>query len=151
MDEFCYRQEDIAKAVGKSRSHVANLLRVLTLPDSVRLLIGSGQISLGHAKILVGVEGAEKLSRKILEKNLSVRDTEKFLSSATKNNEVKRNSDNKRQAKEDEKNESDIAIANLEKIASRVSGFNIEIKRAGRCRARYNTISFPGRTSKDTR
>ena len=84
INEFSYDQEKVAKFIGKSRSHVTNCLRLLSLPREVTELVESNKISQGHAKILVGLQNAYFLSRKIIDKNLSVRQTE-FLVRIFKN------------------------------------------------------------------
>jgi ParB family transcriptional regulator, chromosome partitioning protein len=75
-DEFKYSQEEIAKIVGKSRSHVANTLRLMKLPDGVQNFIRSGKISAGHARSLIGQLDPEALAQAIVEQGLSVRETE---------------------------------------------------------------------------
>ncbi len=75
-DEFKYAQDDIAKIVGKSRSHVANTLRLLKLPDSVQGFIRSGKISAGHARALLGQPDPEALAQAIVAQGLSVRQAE---------------------------------------------------------------------------
>ena len=79
IDEFSYDQEKVGKFIGKSRSHITNYLRLLGLPEAVLKLIETKKISPGHAKILVGLSNAEFVARKIVEKNLSVRQAEKFV------------------------------------------------------------------------
>ena len=79
IKEFSYDQEKVAKFIGKSRSHVANCLRLLNLPDNVLKLIEDKKLSAGHAKILVGLNNIEFLSKKIIEKNLSVRQAENLV------------------------------------------------------------------------
>ena len=79
IEEFSYDQEKVAEFIGKSRSHIANFLRLLVLPKSVLKLIESKKITPGHAKILVGLDNAEFVANKILEKNLSVRQAERFV------------------------------------------------------------------------
>jgi len=79
MDEFGYDQEKVAKFIGKSRAHVANCLRLLSLPRDVISFIESEKISQGHAKILVGLENAHIFAKKIIEKKLSVRQTENLV------------------------------------------------------------------------
>ena len=79
IQEFSYDQEKVAVFIGKSRSHIANSLRLLTLPDAVLRLIETKKITPGHAKILVGLDNAEFVANKILEKNLSVRQAESFV------------------------------------------------------------------------
>jgi len=79
MDEFGYDQEKVAKFIGKSRAHVANCIRLLTLPNDVIKLIETDQLSQGHAKILVGLENAYLFAKKIIEKKLSVRQSENLV------------------------------------------------------------------------
>ncbi len=79
IDDFSYDQEKVAKFIGKSRSHVSNCLRLLSLPTDVIKLIQSNKISQGHAKVLVGLENASFVANKILEKKLSVRQSENLV------------------------------------------------------------------------
>ena len=79
INEFSYDQEKVSKFIGKSRSNVTNCLRILSLPDEVLKLIENKKISAGHAKILVGLENAIFVAKKIIEKNLSVRQSENFV------------------------------------------------------------------------
>ena len=79
IDEFSYDQEKVSKFIGKSRSYITNTLRLLNLPDEVLKLVEEKKISAGHAKILVGLENALFIATKIIEKKLSVRQTENFV------------------------------------------------------------------------
>jgi ParB family chromosome partitioning protein len=79
IDDFSYDQEKVAKFIGKSRSHITNCLRLLTLPGAVLKLIELKKLSAGHAKILVGLDNAVFVANKIIEKNLSVRQSENFV------------------------------------------------------------------------
>ena len=79
IEEFSYDQEKVAEFIGKSRSHIANSLRLLALPEAVLKLIEIKKLTPGHAKILVGLENAEFVANKIIEKNLSVRQAENFV------------------------------------------------------------------------
>ena len=79
IDEFSYDQEKVSKFIGKSRSHITNSLRLLTLPDDVVKLIEKQKLTPGHAKILVGLENASFVANKIIEKKLSVRQAENFV------------------------------------------------------------------------
>jgi ParB family chromosome partitioning protein len=81
VDEFRHTQEDLARAVGKSRSHVANTLRLLGLPDSVKSLLTEGLISAGHGRALLTVEDPEGLARQVVAKGLNVRQTESLAKS----------------------------------------------------------------------
>ena len=92
IDDFNYDQEKVSKFIGKSRAHISNCLRLLSLPKEVIELIIEEKISQGHAKILVGLENAFFLAKKIIDKKLSVRQSEhlirvlKFNSNKTKKN-----------------------------------------------------------------
>ena len=79
IDDFSYDQEKVSKFIGKSRSHITNTLRLLTLPDEVIKLIETQKLTAGHAKILVGLNNANFVANKILEKKLSVRQAENFV------------------------------------------------------------------------
>lgn len=82
MDEFKHTQEDLARAVGKSRSHVANMMRLLALPQEVRDMVIGGEISAGHARALIGVPQAERIAREVVKQGLNVRQTEKLISAS---------------------------------------------------------------------
>ncbi len=79
MDEFGHTQEALAQHLGKSRSHVANTLRLLVLPDEVKAMLEQGQLSPGHARALLVANDPLALAREIVEKNLSVRETEDLV------------------------------------------------------------------------
>ncbi len=79
INEFSYDQEKVSKFIGKSRSYIANSLRILTLPEDVINLIETQKISAGHAKILVGLDNASFVANKIIENKFSVRQTENFV------------------------------------------------------------------------
>ena len=88
IDEFDYDQHKVSKFIGKSRTHVTNSLRLLSLPYEVILLIEENKISSGHAKVLVGLDNAHFLAKKIIEKKLSVRQAENLIR-ALKNSKAK--------------------------------------------------------------
>ena len=77
--DFSYDQEKVSKFIGKSRSYITNCLRILTLPSDVLNLIETKKISAGHAKILVGLENASFVAKKIVDSKLSVRQAENFV------------------------------------------------------------------------
>ena len=79
IDEFNYDQDKVSKFIGKSRAHVTNCLRLLSLPHEVIMLIEENKISQGHAKVLVGLDNAHFLAKKIIEKKLSVRQVENLI------------------------------------------------------------------------
>jgi ParB family chromosome partitioning protein len=76
MDRFGHTQEKLAEALSKSRSHIANLLRLLNLPDDVQAFVREGKISAGHARALITAPNAAELARQVISRNLSVRETE---------------------------------------------------------------------------
>lgn len=82
IDEFHHTQEEIGKLVGKSRSHIANLLRLLDLPPYVRALLAEGALSMGHARALATTPDPAKLADEVVEKGLSVRQTEQLAQEA---------------------------------------------------------------------
>ena len=79
IDDFSYDHDKVAKFIGKSRSHVSNCLRLLSLPKDVLELITLNKLSPGHAKILVGLENASFIAKKIIQKKLSVRQSENLV------------------------------------------------------------------------
>ncbi|SFD63619.1 ParB/RepB/Spo0J family partition protein [Roseivivax sediminis] len=78
MFKFGHTQEKLAEALGKSRSHIANLLRLLNLPEDVQALVSGGDLSAGHARALITAQDPSALARRVVDKKLSVRDTEKL-------------------------------------------------------------------------
>ena len=115
IDEFSYDQEKVSKFIGKSRSHITNSLRLLTLPLDVIKLIETQKLTAGHAKILVGLENANFIANKIIEKNLSVRQAENFVK-IFKNKKQKFSSDK------------DSNIRDLEMSVSNKVGLNVVIQ-----------------------
>ena len=79
IQEFSYDQDKVAQFIGKSRSHITNILRLLNLPNAVLRLVETKKLSPGHAKVLVGLDNAEFVATKIIEKSLSVRQAENFV------------------------------------------------------------------------
>jgi len=115
IDEFSYDQEKVSKFIGKSRSYIANALRLLSLPDEVVKLIESQKLSAGHAKILVGLENASFVANKIIENKFSVRQTENFVKLFK--NKIQKPSNLK-----------DANIMHLEMSIVNKVGLNVEIK-----------------------
>ena len=79
MEEFANTQEDLARVVGKSRSHVANIMRLLSLPDGVKVLLQNGSLSAGHGRALLGSEDPEALAQTVVRRGLNVRQTEALV------------------------------------------------------------------------
>src|SRR3546814_10844885 len=79
IDEFGHTQEALGRLVHKSRSHVANLLRLLDLPEKVRGYVASGELDMGHARALIKSDDPEALALEVINRDLSVRETEKLV------------------------------------------------------------------------
>jgi ParB family transcriptional regulator, chromosome partitioning protein len=79
MDEFAHTQEDLGKVVGKSRSHVANMMRLLALPEPIKAMVQAGELTAGHARALLTAEDPLALARKVVELGLNVRQTEDLV------------------------------------------------------------------------
>ena len=126
IEDFSYDQEKVSKFIGKSRSHIANSLRLLTLPDDVVKLIETQKLTAGHAKILVGLKNATFVAAKIIEKKLSVRQAENFV-------KIFKNKKNKLST------EKDSNIIALELSISNKIGLNVDIKNSKRNKGK---ISF---------
>lgn len=82
IDEFGHTQEALARLVGKSRSHIANLMRLLDLPDDVQALVTEERLTMGHARALLGASDPSTLAHKVVTSEMSVRDTEKLVKAA---------------------------------------------------------------------
>lgn len=79
MDRFGHTQEKLAEALNKSRSHIANLLRLLTLPDQIQDWVKEGKLTAGHARALITAPNAVQLARRVMDRNMSVRETEEMV------------------------------------------------------------------------
>lgn len=86
MSEYHYTQDALSKIIGKSRSYIANMVRLLTLPTNVQDLVKDGKLSAGHARVLVGSPNALSLSEEIILKGLSVRQTEQMMTKSARQN-----------------------------------------------------------------
>jgi ParB family transcriptional regulator, chromosome partitioning protein len=121
MDDFDYTQNDLSKIIGKSRSHVANTLRLLKLPDLTRQMLIDGRLSAGHARALIGVDDPDSLAQKVVALGLSVRDLEKLVQSPEKTDERKKTVINTK----------DADTLALEKILTDLLGLKVTIKNVG--------------------
>tara|TARA_B100000614_G_scaffold251668_1_gene263487 strand:+ start:72 stop:905 length:834 start_codon:yes stop_codon:yes gene_type:complete len=126
IDEFSYDQEKVSKFIGKSRSYITNTLRLLNLPSDVLKFVEEKKITAGHAKILVGLDNASFIASKIIEKKLSVRQTENFVKIFKKKSYKKALS-------------KDPNIKNLEESLIDKIGLNVSIKNDKRNKG---TITF---------
>ena len=115
IDEFFYDQQKVSQFIGKSRSYITNSLRILSLPQEVLNFVENKKISVGHAKILVGLDNAEFIANKIIEKKLSVRQAENFVKIFKKKPSFKNR-------------EKDPNINDLERSIIDKTGLNVSIK-----------------------
>jgi ParB family chromosome partitioning protein len=133
--EFKHSQEDIAKVVGKSRSHVANTMRLLKLSDAVKAYISSGKLTAGHARMLIGHSNAEELAEEIVRRDLNVRQVEAMA-----------RKDGRQQAREVKRTGrmKDADTEALEQRLTDVLGLNVIIEHrdngSGRLEVRYRTL-----------
>ena len=137
MSEFSYAQNDLAKIIGKSRSHVANTLRLLKLPAGVRSFVEDGRLSAGHARALLSVAEPEKIARMAVEQGLSVRDVERL---AQRDQEPAADSAARPRAVKAAKDPDTLA---LEKALEDVLGLIVKIEHGGNggeVRIRYKTL-----------
>ena len=123
IDQYKHSQADVAQFVGKSRPHIANTLRLLQLPDSVKALINTGQLTAGHARALVGQPNAEELARDIVNRGLNVRQVEALTQPK----------DGKPQARAGKgKSRKDADTMALERRISDALGLNVTIEHRGK-------------------
>jgi len=117
IDIYNYTQEDLASVIGKSRSYIANILRLTNLPLTVQEYLASGQLTIGHARALIGSDNAEKIAVLIIERGLSVRQTEDLLKQK-----------NTGTIPSQKTNAKDQNILNLEKTITDAIGLKVEIQ-----------------------
>jgi ParB family chromosome partitioning protein len=144
MRDFAYTQADLAKVLGKSRSHVANTLRLLNLPASLKAKVSAGLLSAGHARALLSVRDPEAVAALIIEKGLSVRDVERLAQEETE--EVMPQLEHKSRGGAPVSKvsiEKDADTRALEKTLSDALGLVVEIDHSGESgelRIRYKTL-----------
>ncbi len=125
MERFGYTQDQLAEAIGKSRSHLANTLRLLKLPVSVQDLVRQGSLSAGHARALVGREDAEALALHIVKEGLTVREVEALVQTDAAAAVAAANSNSGRQPRE-----KDADTRAFEKEMTDTLGLKVEVKRS---------------------
>ena len=136
--EHGYTQNDLGEIIGKSRSHVANSLRLLKLPDPVRDMLASGALSAGHARALVPTSDPVGLAKAIVAKGLSVRDAERMAQ-----NDIKAQSDPDHGRKEAARDEKDADTVALERTLSDSLGLDVTVSHkanGGYLRINYKTL-----------
>lgn len=136
MDEFSHTQEVLSTIVGKSRSHIANTLRLLTLPEDVKDLVKENKISAGHVRALVGLDNASALAKKIIEKDLNVRQVENMVSKQKESKKEKISAKTKMQL---------LDIKDIEKGVTKHLGLKVKISPnkmgGGKVVLNYDSIS----------
>ncbi len=135
VSEFSYSQNDLAKVIGKSRSHVANTMRLLRLPETVKDYLADGSLTAGHARALITADDAEALARRIVEEGLNVREAEALT-------QAPREQASERKAKS--KPEKDADTRALEKSLGDTLGLGVEISHrdngSGTVKISYKTL-----------
>ncbi|WP_375612765.1 MULTISPECIES: ParB/RepB/Spo0J family partition protein [unclassified Bartonella] len=132
LNEHDYTQVDLAQVIGKSRSHVANTLRLLKLPEKVQQFLTDGQLSAGHARCLITVDDPQNLAEKIIREGLSVRQTE-ILAYEQANPKTKKRTNT----------EKDAETKSLEKLLADVIGMKVIIrhgKKGGDLKIHYSSL-----------
>tara|TARA_Y100000590_G_scaffold212573_1_gene240915 strand:- start:3398 stop:4243 length:846 start_codon:yes stop_codon:yes gene_type:complete len=126
VDDFNYNQEKLSKFIGKSRSYIANSLRLLTLPEDVLLMVEQEKLSAGHARSLIGLNNSYEIAKQIVQKNLSVRQSEALSKKfRTKNFKLV--------------SKKDSNILDLQKVLEEKTGLNVSINNK---KNNTGTISF---------
>ena len=126
IDEFNYNQDKVSKFAGKSRSHIANSLRLLSLPEDILIMVEKGNLTAGHARALIGVNNSSVIAKKIVERKLSVRQAEQ-LAKQFKDKKLKLVS------------KKDANILDLQKVLEEKMGLNVSINNK---KNNTGTISF---------
>jgi len=132
--EYGYSQNDLSKIIGKSRSHIANTIRLARLPDSVKALLASGELTAGHGRALLSVKDPEALARRIIERGMTVRDVERIANEDDKAEKAPQVA---------KRREKDPDTRALEKAIEDVLGLSVSIthgSRGGELKIKYRTL-----------
>ncbi|WP_339759505.1 ParB/RepB/Spo0J family partition protein [uncultured Hoeflea sp.] len=138
--QYGYTQNDLGEVIGKSRSHVANSLRLLKLPDEVRTMLAEGALSAGHARAIVSTSDPVRLARKIADEGLSVRDAEKLAQKDADQSNRPEGLETKSGNRSDDKDADTIA---LERSLSDVLGLKVQLAhkgQGGQLRIEYKSL-----------
>jgi ParB family chromosome partitioning protein len=138
--EYGYSQNDLSKIIGKSRSHIANTLRLARLPDSVKAMLASGELTAGHGRALLSVKDPEALARRIVERGMTVRDVERIAGEDNKSNTALETDISPQMMRRREKDPDTRA---LEKAIEDVLGLSVSIthgSRGGELKIKYRTL-----------
>lgn len=138
MTRFGHTQEKLAQALGKSRSHIANLLRLLTLPEAVKQSVQNGELSAGHARALVTAADPIRLAQEIMRRGLSVRETEKLVKDAANPKPPKSNNEGRAGSRV----EKDADTKALEADLSAALGMKVAINHAAGKESGVVSVSY---------
>lgn len=130
IDEFMYNHEDIAKSIGKSRSYISNLLRLVSLPECIQDYLKNGKLSMGHARALINVKENEIIAEKIINESLSVRETESLVKTISISNKLCDITEIDK--KKNKPHESNDTLSKLEKTLTEKLGMEVTIKDSGK-------------------
>jgi ParB family chromosome partitioning protein len=137
IEEYSYTQEQLAQAVAKSRSHVANLLRLLSLPGQVKKYINEGKLTMGHARALVNSERAIEIAETVIKEGFNVRQTEKLVS------EFQETKSKKPKSKKNVSNDIHEDLRGLEEALSKNLGMKVKIEdgdKGGKVTIHFNNL-----------
>jgi ParB family chromosome partitioning protein len=129
IENYGHTQEKLAAGLGKSRSHIANMLRLLTLPETVKDEVNDGKLSAGHARSLVGVKNPEEMAQRIIDQGLSVREAERMRAEEKSTSKAATSKGKAPAAKE--KQGKSVDILALESELSQLLGLNVSINAKG--------------------
>jgi ParB family chromosome partitioning protein len=132
--EYGYSQNDLSKIIGKSRSHIANTIRLARLPESVKAMLANGELTAGHGRALLSVKDPEALARRIVERGMTVRDVERIANEDDKTEKAPQVS---------RRREKDPDTRALEKAIEDVLGLSVSIthgSRGGELKIKYRTL-----------
>ncbi len=131
MEEFSHTQEQLASGLGKSRSHITNMMRLLQLPEEVKDMINTGSITMGHARALIKATNPTEIAYEIVNKGLSVRDAEKFAAGSGKTVRTSKGTSsigkNKAYQPDDQSGKDDDLLA-LEQVLSKSMGLKVTVE-----------------------
>jgi len=130
IDEFSYTQEELSSTVGKSRSHVANLLRLLSLPESIKNYLDNDQLTMGHARALLKAPNPEEMAEQVVKRGLNVRQTENLCRIHLPDNGKSTNA-KKKPSSQNESRDKDPDILALEETLSESLGLRVSIDDEG--------------------
>ena len=124
VKKYNYSQDDVAKKLGKSRTHIANIARLLSLPDEIQNMVSQNELSMGHARALINKENAIELAKKIIDENLSVREVERLVKAEANKNSKKAVIQHDKQKK--------LFLNTIAKKLTSAINYNVKIKHNGK-------------------